>query len=63
MFLADDVISASGVIIGTKRQRITLALVAALSNYAKNRKSPNRFQCWYMRSEGGVPVGANMNRT
>lgn len=38
MFLADDVISASGVIIGTKRQRITLALVAALSNYAKNRE-------------------------
>jgi response regulator RpfG family c-di-GMP phosphodiesterase len=38
MFLADDVVSASGVIIGTRRQRVTLALVAALSNYAKNKE-------------------------
>ncbi len=36
MFLVDDLISANGVVIGTRNQKLTAALITAIRNYSKN---------------------------
>lgn len=38
MYLAEDVMTASGVILGTKNQKISLPLIATLKNYEKNKQ-------------------------
>ena len=38
MYLAENVVSASGIIIGEKKQRITKMLITVLGNYARNRE-------------------------
>jgi len=38
MYLAEDLISASDVTIGTRNQKLTLALIAAIRNYSKNNQ-------------------------
>jgi hypothetical protein len=36
MYLAEDVVSAAGVILGSKNQKVTKALIITLKNYEKN---------------------------
>lgn len=36
MYLTEDLVSSSGVIIGTRNQKITLALIVAITNYSRN---------------------------
>lgn len=38
MYLAEDVMTASGVILGTKNQKVTLPLISTLKNYEKNKQ-------------------------
>jgi len=38
MYLAEDLVTASGIIIGNKNQKITNALIAAVKNYVKNNQ-------------------------
>ncbi len=38
MYLAEDLVSASGVIIGSKNQKITSALITTIKNYSRNHQ-------------------------
>ncbi len=42
MYLAEDIISASGTIIGSKNQKVTKTLIVTLSNYLKNKEIKDR---------------------